>query len=82
MFNQTKKNSYDQLRPVSPPIEQPTTQELVPALPDCANFGPQLQTFYLHKQTESLANITHKVKTLWTQGSKLEIFYIIQRFYV
>ena len=49
LLNQTKRISYDQLRPASPPIEQPTTQELVdlkmvPALPDCANFGPQLST--------------------------------------
>ena len=76
LLNLTKRISYDQLQLSSPPTAQPTTPEQVdldtgPAMPDCANSGPQLPTFYLHQETESFANVTSKVKALLKQGSKL-----------
>ena len=76
LLNQTKRISYDQLRPSSPPTAQPTTPEQVdldtgPAMPDLSNSGPQLPTFYLHQETDSFAKVMSKVKSLWKQGSKL-----------
>ena len=41
-------------------------------MPDSTNFGPELQTFYLDQEIESLADINHKVETLWQNGSKLK----------
>ena len=41
-------------------------------MPDCTNVGPELQTFCLDQEIESLANINHKVETLWKKGSRLK----------
>ena len=67
------------MRPTSPPASrrQPVARKLadhqtVPNMPDKTNFGPDLQTFYLDQEIESLADIKHKVETLWQNGSKLK----------
>ena len=50
---------------MSPPVskKQPVAQKLA---------GPDLQTFYLDQEIESLADIKHKVETLWQNGNKLK----------
>ena len=79
MLKQNERFYYDQLRPTSPPSRkrQPVARKLadhqtVLDMPDKTNFGPDLQTFYLDQEIENLADIKHKVETLWQNGSKLK----------
>ena len=44
-------------------------------MPDCTNVGPELQTFYLYQEIESLANINHKVETLWKNRQQVKTYF-------
>ena len=40
-------------------------------MPDKTKFSPDLQTFYVDQEINNLADIKHKVETLWQKGGKL-----------